>query len=288
MNIVFINPLVWSTIGLYIGFIVISIFYIIVAEVFQVTLISLIVKPIPIWIITLHTASRFRRAYKRNYYILSWTVIFSISQFLHSLGDILLSFAKHNVMNYKIAFTVGASLFFIGHILNIYVFVMKNSKEKPFGYFRIWLYIPYAIITAAIITCIIIFVPEPKPSIAFMCLGGIYFLVLGIAAWRAAARVKHPGENNIINLIVAIGYIIFIVSDTLLTLRNLKIMKINVKVAGILVIVTYYLASALIAFTVDREDPPFCSKEKTGEQASLLIQSESAPIGENEQQSTAQ
>jgi hypothetical protein len=236
---------------IYIAFFGASIFHIMSSIVFHFVnkYQRAVFKALPIWILSLHTITRLSRAFRKNWYIFSWTVVLLVAQVLHSVGDILMEGLGSEVL-----VALGASSFLIGHISNIFILSMKNAKDKPAGYWRLWLYIPFGICTIAVI--VILFVlSQQKKDVVLYIVGVIYVIILFAAAWRAAARVLHPGESILVNSLVAIGYVMFCFSDLVLIFGIVKVFTVPEPARGIMIMATYYLGCGLIAITVDREDP---------------------------------
>lgn len=208
------------------------------------------IKAAPIWILSVHTLTRLPRAFRKSWYIFGWTIVLLVSQVLHGVGDILMD----GIWGAEIGTVLGASSFLIGHISNIFILWMKNAKDKPAAYWRLWLYIPYAICT--IVAIVLLYtLSKKKVEIQIYIVGTIYVIILFIAAWRAAARICHPGESILVNVLVAIGYVMFCFSDLILIFGIVKVFTIQEPARGIMIMGAYYLGCGLIAMTVDREDP---------------------------------
>lgn len=143
------------------------------------------------------------------------------------LGDILLN----------INFYLGTIVFAVGHIVYFIAYCMLqklNRRDLICG-----------IIISVIALSIIFFTP-------FLDFGGalmqgiccIYALIISFMVGKAISNLLK--ENNLINIIIVVGSILFFISDLMLVLNKFG----NISGASYLCLGTYYPAQFLLAFSL--------------------------------------
>lgn len=161
---------------------------------------------------------------KKNLKFPIWMIVALI---FAMLGDILLN----------INFYIGTIVFAIGHIFYFasYCMLQKlNTRDMICG-----------ISILAIALSVIFFTP-------FLDFGGplmqgiccIYALIISFMLGKAISNVLK--KNNLINIIIAIGSILFFISDIMLVLDKFG----NISIAGYLCLGTYYPAQFLLAVSL--------------------------------------
>ena len=178
----------------------------------------------PFWIPTI-TAIYYFSADEINPYVIS-ALIFGW------IGDLLLMRGK------KSWFITGASSFMIGHFFYIYVFIRQAGDlqvflEHPvFTAIALMPYIGYLVFLKK-------FLGHNISSIFYAA--AAYISILALMSYTALLRVWNVSTGSF--LLTYTGSIMFIASDTLITIRNFKR---KFKGIGTIIVVTYIAAQLLI------------------------------------------
>lgn len=160
------------------------------------------------------------------------TPLLYIAAFLGFLGDLLIIFEKR-----KIFFYLGGLSFFVGHIL--YLFLMLISTGVTYEWFH------YLIIVASFVIVIFIMYKNLKEkfSLIEVTCAAFYFGIL-ILLLINAIIISFTSTTYYL-LLVALGYLFFIVSDTMLIIKDfIKEFKRD----DFYVMSTYLLAEISIVF----------------------------------------
>lgn len=157
---------------------------------------------------------------------LKFPIIMTIGLIFAMLGDIFLA----------IEFIVGAILFAIGHIFFFvaYLFITKFSwKDLIYG-FGIFIPSMLFIVLAPIFTFNVL--------MEIVCV--IYALIISFMVGKAISNLVK--ERSLLNIIIAIGSVMFFLSDLMLLLGQFA----SLPVVGIICLVLYYPAEFMLAFSV--------------------------------------
>jgi len=162
-----------------------------------------------------------------NEYLIYIGFIFAV------IGDALI------LCKFKNSFVFGAISFFISHIFFlIKLFLLINTANN--GVFPTYLYllIPIMVLSIDITTTLLLFKKVKFLSIPM----GLYFAILFVNLLVSTVLIAL--SNQIIFILMFLGYIFFIVSDIFITLKEYVI---QLKKHNFLIICTYYIAQILIA-----------------------------------------
>lgn len=130
-----------------------------------------------------------------------------VATFLGFLGDLFIIFEKK-----KVFFYIGGLSFFVGHIL--YLILMLTSNNIVYEWYH------YLIIVASLIIVIFLMYKNLKEKFSLidvMC-GAFYFGVLILLLINAI--FISIVVNNYYLVLVALGYVLFIISDTMLIIKD--------------------------------------------------------------------
>ena len=166
-------------------------------------------------------------AIKNKAYNLKFCVVMLIGLFMAMLGDILL----------EINFIVGAILFAVGHVF----FFISYCFLKKFKWVDLFYGLAIFVPAALFITLAPVF---DFGGTGMMILCVIYALIISIMTGKAVSN--YVRANNMLNLIIMIGSILFTFSDIMLLFNVFA----SLPVVGILCLVSYYPAECLLAFSI--------------------------------------
>jgi alkenylglycerophosphocholine/alkenylglycerophosphoethanolamine hydrolase len=153
----------------------------------------------------------------------------AISLFICSIADIFLEFKTNNKM-----FLIGMLFFGLGHAGYILAFLNKTKK------LNIEFFLPFLIWGGSIM-----YVLHNKLGPMLIPVG-VYSILLVSMMWRALSLLKVWSWKSEV-ILIPIGAIIFAISDTLIALD-----KFNEPISYVRypIIITYYVAQFLLAFSV--------------------------------------
>ncbi|MBV1922819.1 MAG: lysoplasmalogenase, partial [Flavobacteriaceae bacterium] len=131
-------------------------------------------------------------------------------------------------------FIAGLASFLIGHLVFTYAFLSLKGFQKKYGIFGILLFIG------------LVYFFYLKPSLGEITIPvGIYILVIVLMNWQALSL--YSNEKNKAFLMISIGAILFLISDSILAFDKFKE---PFSLAGILILSTYWTAISMFAYSV--------------------------------------
>lgn len=130
-------------------------------------------------------------------------------------------------------FIAGLASFLVGHLIFTYAFLSLNGFQKKYGIFAILLLIGLS------------YFYYLKSSLGEITVPvGIYILVIVLMNWQALSL--YSLERNKAHLMICIGAILFLISDSILAFDKFKQ---PFSFAGILIITTYWTAICMFAYS---------------------------------------
>ena len=130
-------------------------------------------------------------------------------------------------------FIAGLASFLVGHLIFTYAFLSLKGFQKKFGIFGILLLIGLAYFFYL------------KPSLGEITIPvGVYILVIVLMNWQALSL--YFSEKNKTHLMISVGAILFLISDSILAFDKFKE---PFSFAGILILVTYWIAISMFAYS---------------------------------------
>ncbi len=155
-----------------------------------------------------------------------------VGAFLGCLGDLFIIFEKK-----KIFFYIGGLSFFAGHILYLILMIKSNNIIYEWYHYLV-------IVVSSIIVIFIIYKNlKEKFSLTDVICGSFYFGIL-ILLLINAVFISIDVQNYYL-LLVALGYVLFLISDTMLVIKDFirEFKRDDFYVMG-----TYLLAEICIVF----------------------------------------
>lgn len=137
-------------------------------------------------------------------------------------------------------FIAGLASFLVGHLVFTYAFLSLKGFQKKYGIFSVLLLIGFS------------YFYYLKPSLGEITIPvGIYILVIVLMNWQALSL--YVLEKSKIFLMISIGAILFLISDSILAFDKFKE---PFPFAGVLILATYWAAISMFAFstvTIEKE-----------------------------------
>ena len=202
-----------------------------------------------------------------------WFQGFLSSSFLfHGLGDYLLANdepypdgARKGQAECSFCFTVGLGSFLIGHVLNVAAFssdglvkVGSRIQASP-PPLRLDLAVPFVLYAGSILAVLFLVGPGSTgkmlgESTVMSIAVPIYGVILASCPWRAFARRGAFLESGALWLVVGIGYCIYALSDSCLSLMRFS-HSVPEPWRTIIVMITYWSGQLLISLACDVKQP---------------------------------
>lgn len=184
--------------------------------------VKLLFKLLPMWLIIAYAYLQFPADHRKRY---DWLLLLGL--FFCMLGDGLLDY-----------FIVGLSAFLIGHLFYMAAFF----HQWQFSKLRFATIIPIAIYAVFMSTQLVPALRD-KENIALIIPVLIYLIIISLMCWSAIMS-GHKWAT--------IGSILFVISDSILS-WNMFVS--DVPYSGVLIMVTYYSAQFLMAYSIRRAAP---------------------------------
>ncbi|MFT4697568.1 MAG: putative membrane protein YhhN [Flavobacteriaceae bacterium] len=130
-------------------------------------------------------------------------------------------------------FIAGLASFLVGHLIFTYAFLSLKRFQKKYGIFAILLFIGLS------------YFYYLKPSLGEITIPvGVYILVIVLMNWQALSL--YALEKNKVHLMICIGAILFLISDSILAFDKFKE---SFSFAGVLILTTYWTAIYMFAYS---------------------------------------
>ncbi len=199
----------------------------IIGDIVDLYWLRMVAKPIPVLLMAIYLLSM---PGKKRF---QWLVIIGLA--LGMTGDILLEYSPAT-------FLFGLIAFLLGHIFYIIAFTL-DCRRSGLGY-AVFVYL-YGVALYGLLET------GQLGDMALPIL--LYILVITTMVWRAAVRYHAPGVNDTSAKAGAIGAILFLASDSLLAII---LFIYDIPYAGVLVIITYWLAQLSITLAARTQNQP--------------------------------
>ena len=167
-------------------------------------------------------------AFKSESFNKKFCIIMVIGLFFAMLGDIILN----------IEFIIGALLFAIGHVFYFAAFCQILNFKVTDLIFGAIIFVP-----SALFILLAPFFNFNSVIMLIVCI--VYALIISLMVWKTIANLIR--EQNLLNIILVIGSVLFFISDLMLLLNVFGGLP---EITDILCLATYYPAQCFLAFSV--------------------------------------